>query len=231
MGYIFAFDGTDGSGKESQAKALEENLRARGFHVRRLSFPMYAKPSSDLAQAYLQGKFGTDPNSVSPYAASTLYAVDRFATLKTDWEKDYSNPNTILIMDRYTGSNAIHQGAKMATLAERRAFFAWLDNFEHDLMGIPRPNVVAYLDVLISTTAQLMQERVNKFTLKSEKDIHERNQSYLQKSRETGLQAVDYFDNWHKITCVTEDGTMRTIEDIATSVLELFDTTYQEGQA
>ena len=87
MGKLIVIEGLDGSGKGTQAALLVKNLEAQGLAVRKVSFPDYASDSSALVKMYLSGQFGSDPSDVNAYAASTFYAVDRFASFKRDWER------------------------------------------------------------------------------------------------------------------------------------------------
>ena len=107
-GKLIVFEGTDGSGKSTQFAKLCERLEQEGTPFRRLIFPQYKEPSSALLRMYLNGEFGTHPDDVNPYAASTFYAVDRYAAWKKDWGSYYQNGGLVL-SDRYTTSNAVHQ--------------------------------------------------------------------------------------------------------------------------
>ena len=139
-GKLIVFEGTDGSGKSTQFQTLCDRLDRMGRSYQRLVFPQYDQPSSALIRMYLGGEFGTHPQDVSPYAASAFYAVDRYASWRKVWGEDYQNGGLILA-DRYTTSNAVHQGAKCSP-EERQAFFRWLDEFEHDKLGLPRADLV-----------------------------------------------------------------------------------------
>ena len=111
MGKLIVIEGTDGSGKSTQFKRLTDRLSAKGIPFRQLVFPRYSEPSSALIRMYLGGEFGTNPSDVNSYAASAFYAVDRYASYKQDWGQWYENGGLIL-SDRYTTSNAVHQAAK-----------------------------------------------------------------------------------------------------------------------
>ena len=144
-GKLIVFEGTDGSGKATQSKLLFERLQREGVDCRKLNFPRYGEKSAALVELYLSGAFGTHPDDVNAYAASTFYSVDRYASYKQDWGK-YYEAGGLLIADRYTTSNAIHQGSKLPE-AELPAFFDWLYDLEYGKMGLPRPDLVLYLDV------------------------------------------------------------------------------------
>ena len=126
-GKLFVIEGTDGSGKSTQFRLLCDALTGRGIRHREIVFPRYSEESSALVRQYLGGKFGSHPDDVGPYAASTFYAVDRYASYKTDWMDDYKAGVPILC-DRYTTSNAIHQAAKLRG-TEREEYLRWLFDF------------------------------------------------------------------------------------------------------
>ena len=208
MGKLIVIEGTDGSGKSTQFKALTERLHNEGTDFKTLVFPRYSEPSSALIRMYLGGEFGTNPSDVNAYAASAFYAVDRFASYKQDWGQWYDNGGVIL-SDRYTTSNAVHQTSKEPK--EKQAeFLRWLYEFEYDKLGLPRPDLIIYLDVPTAFTEKLMRHREASTNTKA--DIHEKDMDYLATCRETGRAAAKFY-NWTIIDCV-KDGQMRSIEDI-----------------
>ncbi len=213
MGKLIVLEGTDGSGKATQCAALAEALGKEGYTYRKVEFPRYSEDSSVLIRAYLGGRFGDKPTDVNAYAASTFYAVDRYAAYKEDWGKFYEDGGMILA-DRYTTSNAVHQGSKMAP-SERKEYFDWLFDFEYRLMGLPEPDLVIYLDVPVEQTAKNMRSREKETDTAA--DIHEKDQEYLNNCRIAAGEAADLF-GWKRIAC-TENGKMRAIEDIHREVL------------
>lgn len=208
MGKLIVFEGTDGTGKSTQFALLTKRLQAESTAFRRLQFPQYLEPSSALIRMYLNGEFGDDPNDVNAYAASTFYAVDRYASYQRVWKKEYEAGGLIL-SDRYTTSNAIHQGSKLDGAA-REDFFAWLYDLEFVRMGLPKPDLVLCLDMPVEIAETLMRKREADTGTKA--DIHERNDEYLQKCRAVARQAAAYF-GWTVISCV-QGGKLRSIEDI-----------------
>ena len=142
-GRLIVIEGLDGSGKATQTAILCEKLRNMGLEADNYSFPDYESESSLLVRMYLDGKFGDDPNSVNPYTASCFFACDRYASYKTKWMEDYQNGH-IIICDRYTTSNAVHQCSKLPE-GEWDSFIEWLYDFEYKKIGIPEPDCVVYL--------------------------------------------------------------------------------------
>lgn len=157
MGKLIVLEGTDGSGKSTQFRLLTQRMEQMGQKFRKLVFPQYSEPSSALIRMYLQGEFGDKPGDVNAYAASTFYAVDRYASYRKDWGKAYA-AGELILADRYTTSNAVHQGAKLPE-AEREAFFRWLAEFEWQRLGLPRPQAVLYLDVPTEVTLDMLRMR------------------------------------------------------------------------
>ena len=208
MGKLIVIEGTDGSGKSTQFKLLTSRLEAENQPFQKLVFPQYSEPSSALIRMYLGGEFGTKPNDVSSYAASTFFAVDRYASYKKVWGEWYENGG-LVVSDRYTTSNAVHQASK-ETGENQRAFLKWLYELEYDKLGLPRPDLVIYLDVPTDFTEAMMRRR--EADTNTSADIHEQDLSYLATCRRTGKAAAEYY-GWTVIECV-KDGNMRSIEDI-----------------
>lgn len=213
-GKLIVIEGLDGSGKATQAKLLCQALEQQGHKVKKVSFPDYESNSSALIKMYLAGEFGTDPKAVNAYAASTFYAVDRYASFKKNWE-DFYNEGGIVVADRYTTSNAVHQCSKLPE-DQWDGYLQWLFDFEYSLVGIPAPDTVIYLRVDPEVSQKLMTGRYQGD--ESKKDIHEKDLSYLDRSRRAAEYCARKLD-WKTVSCVS-DGAMRTIEDIHTEVLE-----------
>ena len=208
MGQLIIFEGLDGSGKGTQTKLTAQRLQQQGYDLRQITFPDYESESSALVRMYLSGAFGDRPDDVNAYAASSFYAVDRYASYKTGWGEFYREGGLVL-SDRYTTSNAVHQGGKLEGKA-REEFFSWLYDLEFNRMGLPKPDLVLWLDMPVEIAETLMRRRESDTSTKA--DIHERDDRYLHKCREVAQQAADYF-GWTRVSCV-RDGKLRSIEDI-----------------
>ena len=208
---LIVIEGVDASGKATQTKLLYEYFLSEGKSVRTLTFPDYDSDSSAPVKMYLSGKLGDSADDVNPYAASALFAVDRFCSYKTSWEK-YLKDGKIIIADRYVTSNFIHQAAKIKDISEKDKFLSFQADFEYEKIGLPKPDKVIFLDVPPEVSASLMRERENKFTHEKEKDIHEKDLSYIKKSYENALYVAEKF-GFTKIVC-TENGKMKSPEKI-----------------
>lgn len=216
-GKLFVIDGTDGSGKQTQIQKLKERLKKEGIEYKAVSFPNYDSPSSSLVKMYLNGDFGTNAQNISPYIASTFYAVDRYATFKTGYE-DYYNNGGIIIADRYTTANMVHQAGKIKEDEERKKFLDWLWNFEFNLYGLPVPTQVYFLNMPIEYSERLMKNRANKITHEKKKDIHESNKEHLKDAYNEACKLVKKYD-WYEIKCVKDDK-IKSIEDIHEEIFE-----------
>lgn len=211
MGKLFVIDGTDGSGKQTQFQKLQESLTKDGIDYKVVSFPNYDSPSSSLVKMYLSGEFGENAKEISPYIASTFYAADRYATFQKGYKKYYEDGG-IILADRYTTANMVHQAGKIKDEEEREKFLNWLWNFEFNLYGLPVPSEVFFLNMPIENAVDLIKNRENKFTHQDKKDIHERDINHLKDAYEAACDVSKKY-NWYEIKCV-KNNEIRTIEDI-----------------
>ncbi len=208
---LIVIEGLDGSGKATQSQLLAADLDKQGVKVREVSFPDYQSPSSSLVKMYLGGEFGSHPDDVNAYAASSFYAVDRYASFKKDWCEDWKQG--IVIADRYTTSNAIHQCSKLPK-DQWDSYLDWLFHYEYELLGIPEPELVIYLRVDPNVSQKLMTGRYE--GQEEKKDIHEEDLAYLRNCQ----IAADYCSNrleWKVVECCKNDE-MRSIEDIENDI-------------
>ncbi|GAU78023.1 thymidylate kinase [Fusibacter sp. 3D3] len=217
-GKIFVVDGCDSSGKETQAKILYKRLSEEGYKVRLLSFPNYQSDASALVKMYLNGEFGENADDVDSYVASSFYAVDRYASYMTDWKSFYKEEG-ILICDRYTTSNMVHQASKIEDLTEKEVFLEWLSNLEYGIYKLPVPNEILFLDMPPEAAQMLMADRKNKITGEIKKDIHEKDAEYLKRSYYNAIYVAQKM-NWHTINCISE-GQVKSIEAISDEIYKL----------
>ena len=220
MGKLIIIEGTDGSGKQTQTELLYKKLcELKGKEkIKKISFPNYDSKASEPVKMYLSGEFGKKAQSVNAYAASVLYSVDRFASYKMEWENFY-NSGGIVVSDRYTISNMIHQVPKIDNEIEKEKYLKWLVDLEWNKIGLPKPDIVFFLDIPFEISQKLMEDRENKITGKKEKDIHEKDKKYLKNAYEVAKElSVRY--GWNVISCVNE-GKLRGIEDINDEMLEI----------
>lgn len=226
MGILIAVDGVDASGKQTHTELLYQTLAERGVKAKLLSFPAYGSPSAELVKLYLSGAFGGNAEDVNAYAASTFFAADRFATYRMDWKADYEN-GTVLIADRYVSSNMIHQAGKIENLQEKDRFLDWVSDLEFQIYGIPKPDLTIFLDMPVRFGRQLMAQRENKFDGTMQKDIHERDCGYLERSYQNACYVAEKY-NWTRIPCV-EGERIRSIAEIQKDILCVVEPILKKG--
>lgn len=219
MGKIIVIEGTDSSGKQTQSEILFERLKNSKKIVKKISFPNYESPACEPVKMYLAGEFGKNPTEINPYAISTMYAIDRYASYKMDWEEFYKGDG-ILVTDRYTTSNMIHQASKIDEFNEKKIYLDWLEDLEYEKMEIPRPDIVIFLNMPPEAAIKLMSERKNKITGEKEKDIHESDSLYLKKSHKNACE-VSKLEKWHEISCVDRFGRIKGIDEISEEIHSL----------
>ncbi|MBR4111264.1 MAG: thymidylate kinase [Clostridia bacterium] len=216
MNKIFVIDGTDGSGKQTQLEKLCEAFDRENIEYAKFSFPRYDNPSSSLVKMYLGGEFGTDAQAISPYTASTFYALDRYACYMQEMKAAIES-GKVIILDRYTTANMVHQAGKIKDIEERDKFLDWLYNFEFKDLGLPIPTEVFFLDMPIEKSEELMKNRLNKINNETQKDIHESNKEHLEAAYDAGMYVAKKY-NWNHIKCCDEENNIRTIENIHSEI-------------
>jgi len=207
-GKLIVLEGLDGSGKSTQFEMLVKRLEESKVRVKGISFPDYGEPSSALVKMYLSGEFGTTAADINAYAASSFYAVDRYASYKKFWQQDYRDGMTV-IAARYTTSNAIYQMVKLDKNSWDD-YLTWLEDFEYAKMGLPVPDAVIYLDIDPYVSQQLMSKRYDGD--ENKKDIHEKDISFLLECREAALFAAKRLD-WQIIDCM-KDGSLLSVSEV-----------------
>lgn len=199
-GKVVVIDGLDGSGKTTQFERVQAELNRRGVLVKPISFPNYDSPSSALVKMYLKGDFSQNAGDVNAYAASSFYAVDRYASYKLYWENNYL-AGSLILASRYVSSNAIHQMVKLPE-SEWDSYLAWLTDYEHMKLNLPKADKVIFLDMPIEISQRLLSQRYNGDETK--KDIHEANLGYLNRCRESAKYAAERL-GWTILPCYEGD--------------------------
>ena len=222
-GKLIIIEAGDGSGKATQTKALYDHLAADGRRIHRVEFPDYGTDSSALVRMYLGGSFGAHADDVNAYAASTFFAVDRYASYQMKWKK-YYEAGDIILADRYTTSNMVHQAVKLTDPAERDAFLDWLWDFEFRKLGLPVPDLVVFLDMDPAVSDRLIAARAKETA--QEKDIHEKDTSYLHRCHAAYTALAQKYD-WQRVRC-SEYGAPRSIEEIHSDVYAVVQQIFHE---
>ncbi len=214
MGRLVVLDGLDGSGKTTQFEITGREL-GKSHTVKAISFPDYENPSSALVKMYLNGEISGSAAGVNAYAASSFYAVDRYASYKMFWEENYKRGELILA-SRYVSSNAIHQMVKLPE-EQWESYLDWLEDYEYGKLGLPKPDMVIFLDMPVEISQKLMSERYHGD--ESRKDIHESDVEYLRSCRKSALYAAEK-RGWKVVPC-SKEGEPLPIEDISRNIMEL----------
>ncbi|WP_027397850.1 dTMP kinase [Anaerovibrio lipolyticus] len=209
-GKLITIEAGDGSGKATQTRALMEHLVKDGYRVVKVEYPDYKSDSSALVKMYLGGEFGEHAEDVDAYGASTFFAVDRYASFHLNWKQAYEE-GAIILADRYTTSNMVHQAVKLTDPIEREEFLTWLWDFEFGKLKLPVPDVVVYLDMDPEVSDRLINERAA-HNADRKKDIHEKDTNYLHRCHDAyNWVAAKY--GWKKVVC-SVNGKPRPIEKI-----------------
>ena len=208
MGIFIDLEGLDGSGKTTQTELICKRLAADGIDYRQIKLPDYESDSSILVRKYLAGDFGKNAGDVNAYAASVLYAADRFASFTEKWGEDYRN-GKLIFADRYTPANALYQMTKLQK-SEWDPFLEWLFDFEYEKIGIPAPDKVIFPDMPVEVSQRLMTSHYGGD--ESKKDVHEANVEFLNACREAALYAARKY-GWSVVECA-ENGEPLPIETI-----------------
>lgn len=218
-GMFIVFDGNDGSGKATQSRMLAEYFEQEGTKHLKLDFPAYDRNFfGALIGECLAGAHG-DFVHMDPKIASSLYALDRLES--TPLIRDAISEGKVVLADRFASSNQIHQGGKIADENERITFLAWLEKMEHEVLGIPRPDAIIYLDVPVEVSLKLLTEKrkaKNQTLGDGVKDTVEEDRQYLERSHETAQWLAARESNWRIIQCM-EVERLRTPEEIQQEVI------------
>ena len=186
---------------------------AAGQSTRALPFSGWCFPSIRRSPPPCCGCISTEslrkPGDVNAYAASSFYAVDRYASWKKVWQ-GYYEAGGLVLADRYTTSNAVHQSSKVPP-EERLAFFQWLFDFEYGRLGLPEPDLVLYLDMPTERAVDMLRQRER--DTHTQGDIHETDSAYLATCRQAALEAAERY-GWTKIPCLDQEGRLRRIDEI-----------------
>jgi len=188
-GFVIALEGTDGSGKATQAELLKEHFEKEGLKVRLISLPRYESVPGQLIRKYLDGN--TELKEAPIEYVALLYALDRYALLP-EIRKELEN-GTIIIFDRYYHSNLAHQSARFEKPNDQDEMLKWIKIVESRL---PKPDKKIFLDLPVEVTQSLMERR--------DKDIHENNEPYLNRTREMFRKIVNSEKDWIHINCATQ---------------------------
>lgn len=214
MGKLIIIEGLDGCGKSTQTALLEKYFQNENINYKKIKLPNYESKSSTLVKMYLGGEFGRNADDVNAYAAGAFYAVDRFASYKLDWGRDYE-AGTLILADRYATSNSIYQMEKIDE-AKWDEYLDWSADFEYNKIGIPKPDLVIFLDMPVEVSQKLMTSRYNGD--EGKKDVHEANVEFLNNCRKSALYTAKK-QGWAVIPCSDGENPL-PIDEIHNTILD-----------
>lgn len=179
---IFVIEGTDGSGKTTQCELLTKNFTV-------IKFPT---EGNSVVNEYLDGKYGCGLNA---YAVSSFFALDRYLAISQLPETE------TIICDRYTTSNFIYGD---------ESIIKWQEQYEYELLGLPRPHGVVFLNMPPKYARKLIDKRGKK------KDMYESNKDYMKHVWLRGLR-IAREQGWEIVNCV-EKRRIKSIERIHSEI-------------
>lgn len=210
QGAFIVIDGIDGSGKKTQLDLLKQRLEREKYQVTTADFPQYGQKSAGLVEEYLNGAYGTAAE-IGPYAASILYAVDRFAASKKIRQQLAEGYN--VISNRYVTANMGHQGSHITDSAERKKFFAWNNELEFGTFKIPQPDLNIILHVPAKIAQMLVDQKSARSYTDNKRDILEADLGHLERAEQTYIELTNTFPNFILIEC-SENGAILSLEAI-----------------
>lgn len=207
---LIVIEGLDGGGKTTQLELIKKVYP----DFRYITFPNYSSPSGQIVTSYLKGEYGEENASVSAYTASCFYAVDRYTSYKTDWEKDYNSGKTV-VSARYVSSNAMYQMTKLLK-NEWDGYMNWLFDLEYNKFGMPKPYATLFLDMPTDVSRKLLLKRYGGDEKKL--DLHESNLEFMNACR-AAAEYVAEKEGWTVISC-SRDGEPLPIDTIHKAVIQ-----------
>jgi len=216
-GKLIVIAGTDGSGKTEQTENLVNRLTYEKYSVETISFPQHGERSATLVDDYLTGEYGT-AKEVGPYRASIFFACDRYVAFILKM-REWLKQGKIIISNRYVSANMGHQAGKIKNKKERDKFLEWLENFEFNIFGIPKPNKNIFLYMPPEIGQKFVEKKKSRNYLTGKKmDIHEADLKHLKEATKAYLYVAKKY-NWDIINCAPNNK-VRTIDDISQELWE-----------
>lgn len=198
IGKLVVIEGLDGAGKATQTRLLLKKLKKEKYQTIIFDFPQYHKFFGKLIGAYLRGEFG-GAEEVSPYFASIFYAFDRWSVVEEI--KKALNEGKIVLANRYSTANFLHQSGKIKKQKKRIQFLRWLECLEFDFLKIPKPDLVFFLNMPPCLGQKLVKNKAPRTYLKKKKqDIHEKSNKHLNTAKKQAPHLIKKY-HWQKINC------------------------------
>ncbi len=221
---FIVIEGTDGSGKETQAQLLLEYYKKTGTPTLYLDFPQYHSFFGRVVAKYLRGDFG-GIKTISPYLVSIVYALDR--STRREEIRSFIQSGGVIVANRYVPSNVAHQSANIPDREDRLKFMNWIQELEYEHLGIPKEDLVIYLDLPWHIAMQKSEEKLSKGSghdyLKGKADIHEVSEEHRRNTAEVYAELQTSNHHWRTVTCIDPQGKQRTPEQIHADIVQIVD--------
>lgn len=231
-GKFIVCEGTDGSGKGTQAKLLAQRLQNEGIRVKYFDFPQYNKNFfGTLVGEFLSGELG-DPKLIPAKLASLPYALDRWKAapeIRAAIEDGFWS-----ISNRYSLSNTAHRTASLPQ-NKREAFMDWLEELEYNQLGIPREDNNYFLYVPSDIGQNLLDKKGERDYMHGKgKDLLESDLEHQQTAAEMYKLLATRYPHITTFNCCDSEGKLLPIEKIHemvwTKTLELYGNEIHEGR-
>lgn len=206
---LVAIEGIDGAGKQTQCARLRSRAEQAGFTVATVGFPRYGETFfAGAIEEMLRGGSA----DVAPRLAGLLFAGDRFESRALlDAARTAAD---LVVADRYVASNLAYQAAR-APRGERAAVMAWLENVEHGVFGLPRPDLTILLDLPVEVAAARIARR--ELGARPSEDRYESDATLLAACRDCYLELARVQPDW-VVVPVLEVTRARTPDEVASDV-------------
>lgn len=228
-GMLIVIEGADGSGKATHAELLIAALTKQGYKVMKQDFPRYyTSIYGKLIGEALHGDHG-DFLKMSPYLSSLPYALDRMSASKE--MKKAMEKGTIIISNRFTPSNLAFQAAKLKKGKARNDFIQFLEQVEYIEGGVPKPDLVVYLNVPTDVAQKLiLQKGIQKYMKgKGTHDQYEKDKEYQKEVSRVYMDLAKARKDWVLID-LTKKGEMLSKEENHKKVLKVVEKYLQKSR-
>jgi dTMP kinase len=215
VSFLLAIEGGDGAGKATAAAEVARLLRAGGRSATVLSFPRYGETAAGWAIGEQLG--GRLPRDVTPEAAATLYALDRFESRAV--LRQAAREHEVVVLDRYIASNLAYQAARAAA-EDAEALMRWIWRLECEQFALPPPDLSVYLETPVDVARELIGlKRRRAYTERA----YDENEADLQlqarvRERYAALATGGWAGRWLTVPTVAE-GALRPPGDIAAAIV------------
>lgn len=216
QGRLVVIEGTDGSGKATQIKLLEDALKKKKVPTEVIDFPRYEDNMyGQMVGKYLRGEFGS-VYDLDPHLITLMYAGDRF--LAKPILENWLAEGKVILANRYISSNKANSGM---IASSHRDFYKWNDELEYETNGMPKEDIVIVLYVPPKVGMKNVDGKGHRNYLgRHGKDMHEADLKYQQGTAKAYLELAKLYPHWVVVEC-TKKGVMRSKEEIHQEILEI----------